>query len=155
MITLPPNSPTFGKIVRVVSPRYKDKQSFCLRTGAGSAFDFDLPGEGLLVWRVDESGDMEAPDTPGLTLIQADGRHDLENPEGWNQGDAGEPFPGSSGVVQLPDKGPISTSFPGRSLSGVTLSEIDIGDDGSVTLEVRFGARPRWLVFSVRVRGRW
>jgi hypothetical protein len=41
------------------------------------------------LWQVDEAGEMELYDTPGLYLVQTDGRHDLENPDDWNQGDAG------------------------------------------------------------------
>lgn len=44
--------------------------------------DSDLPGEGLLIWKVTD-GKFE--------LVQADGRDDLG--KGTNRGDSGDPFP--------------------------------------------------------------
>jgi immune inhibitor A len=138
-VELPPYSATAGKVVRVESVKYRQGQYLILENRRKVGFDFDLPGEGLLVWRVDESAEMEAPDAPGLYLIQADGRHDLEDPGDWNEGDTGDPFPGSSGAVELRDAGPISTSFPGQSASGVSLSNIRVAPEtGVITLDITF-----------------
>jgi len=90
---------------------------------------------------VDEAGEMENPDTPGLYLVQADGRHDLENPDDWNQGDAGDPFPGSARKTELKDTGSNSTSFPGELRSGVTLRNIRSDPTtGTITLYAKFSA---------------
>jgi hypothetical protein len=49
----------------------------------------------------------------GMTLIQADGRHELELPNPVMQGDDSDPFPGSKGQTELQDTGPKATSsFP-------------------------------------------
>jgi len=134
-IQLRPFTPTSGQVVRVVSPRYKPGQYLVLENRARQGFDFDLPGEGLLVWRVDESKEQFAPQEPGMLLIQADGRHDLEKPNDWNQGDAGDPFPGSTSRTELGDTGGISTSFPGEQRSGISLRNI-VRDSTSGTISL-------------------
>ena len=79
------------------------------------------------------------PDSPGLLLIQADGRHNMEQPEDWNRGDAGDPFPGTSGTRKLDDSGTVSTSFPDGERSGVTLKNIAVdADTGHITLDIKF-----------------
>ncbi len=123
-ITLPPYSPSTGKVIKIVSPVYKPGQYLLLENRIKQGFDSYLPGEGLLVWRVDEKAKMVSPDNPGLLLIQADQRHDLERPGDWNQGDAGDPFPGITGNNELGDTGDISTSFPGKTKSGISLTNI-------------------------------
>jgi hypothetical protein len=66
-------------------------------------FDVNLHGEGLLIWHVDDEM-MHAPlllnrgsntGVRGLFLEEAEGVFDLNGP-GFNQGDAGDPFPGTS-----------------------------------------------------------
>lgn len=142
-VTIRPYTAKTGRGYKIVSPKYGSKQYLILENRRRSGFDFHLPGEGLLVWRVDESGEMETQERPGLLLIQADGRHDLETPDDWNEGDAGDPFPGSAGRTQLKDTGSISTSFPGGPRSGVTLTNIrrDAGT-GNVTLRVNIKTAP-------------
>lgn len=131
---LPSNAET-GRVAKIVSPVFDKKQYLLLENRRRAGFDFSLPGEGLLVWKVDEDRPMEKPNWPGLSLIQADGRRDLEDPSGWNQGDGGDPFPGDGGHNAVGDVGETSTSFPSKR-SGVTLSNIRIDDDGSVVLDV-------------------
>lgn len=139
-ITLKPYTVKYGRVYKLVSPSFKPKQYLLLENRKRTGFDFNLPGEGLLIWRVDESGEQEAPDTPGLYLVQADGRNNLEDPNDWNQGDAGDPFPGSANVVQLKDAGSISTSFPGVR-SGITLSNIRFDPaTGVARLHAKFSA---------------
>jgi immune inhibitor A len=68
-----------------------------LREGADAA----LPGDGLLVWHVDErvTGFRSAQNDPShklLHLVEADGRNDLDrgHAAGGNRGDAGDPWVG-------------------------------------------------------------
>ncbi|MBI2425329.1 MAG: M6 family metalloprotease domain-containing protein [Candidatus Hydrogenedentes bacterium] len=113
-----------GKVIKVRSNRYKKGQYLILENREKSLFDGDLPGEGLLVWRVDESAEQEGSRTPGMYLLQADGRHDLLNADDGNQGDPGDPFPGSAARTSLGETGEVSTSFPDEGPSGVTFSNI-------------------------------
>lgn len=123
-LTIRPYKAKSGRVYKIVSPKFGPKQYLILENRQRAGFDFHLPGEGLLVWRVDESGEMETQEQPGLLLIQADGRHDLETPDDWNAGDADDPFPGRAGRTELKDTGSISTSFPGGPRSGITLKNI-------------------------------
>jgi immune inhibitor A len=122
-----------------VSPKFTPKQYLLLESRKKTGFDFDLPGEGLLVWKVDEVMEQFAPAAPGLSLVQADGRNELNNPDDWNKGDESDPFPGSEGRDVLTDTGAASTSFPGKR-SGISLKNINFSADGVVTLDVAFAA---------------
>lgn len=136
--TLQPYGSNGGRVLKVISPAYvKDRQYLLLESRARKGFDKDLPGEGLLVWRVDEAGEQFSPTAPGLTLIQADGQRDLEDPDGWNQGDEGDPFPGSGAQTELLDTGDISTSFDGKR-SGIKFSRIEVNAAGVASLTIEF-----------------
>src|SRR3990170_2989295 len=138
-LTIKPYTAKYGRAYKIVSPNYGPKQYLVLENRRKSGFDFNLPGEGLLVWRIDEKGEMEAPDQPGMLLIQADGKHNLETPNDWNEGDAGDPFPGRAKQTQLKDTGSISTSFPEGARSGVTLNNIRIEPIiGAIKVDVKF-----------------
>lgn len=139
-LTLRPYTPAYGRVARIVSPAFAPGQYLMLENRKRSGFDFSLPGEGLLVWRVDESGQQTTPHTPGLSLVQADGRNDLNDPNDWNQGDTGDPFPGSAARAQLLDVGATSTSFPGRR-SGISLHAITLDSKGVIRLKVKIAAR--------------
>jgi immune inhibitor A len=123
-IVLKPITDPEGKVLKVRSKRYQRDQYLLLEYRAKHLFDTALPGEGLLVWRVDESEEQEGSLRPGMTLIQADGRHDLLDPDDRNNGDPGDPFPGSKGTTRLLETGNISTSFPGEAPSGVSLENV-------------------------------
>jgi len=76
---------------------------FLLENRQKSGFDAGLPGEGLLVWHIDETmTDNNSAWYPGCTsctghymvaLVQADGLYSLE--KNANSGDGGDPFPGT------------------------------------------------------------
>ncbi|MCI0506631.1 MAG: proprotein convertase P-domain-containing protein [Gammaproteobacteria bacterium] len=136
---LKPYTAAAGEVLKVVSPKYRPGQYLLLENRAKTGFDSDLPGEGLLVWKVDESAEMFAPEKPALLLVQADGRRQLETPNDWNTGDAGDPFPGSSNRNELTDRGIISTSFPDGQDSGISFKNIqrDV-DTGNITLGIEF-----------------
>lgn len=138
-ISLKPYSLHSGKAIKIISPNYRNKQYLLLENRHKQGFDFDLPGEGLLVWRVDESNKQTSSDQPALLLIQADGKHQLEAPDDWNEGDAGDPFPGSENRTVLLDSGSISTSFPNQERSKVSLKNIRQDfQTGEITLDIVF-----------------
>lgn len=123
-VTLSPYTPNFGKVLKIKGFNYENGQYLVLENRNRVGFDFTLPGEGLLIWRVDEKGVQESPHNPGLLLIQADGYHNLENPYDYNQGDAGDPFPGITKQTNLRDTGDVNTSFHEQGPSGIFLSDI-------------------------------
>ena len=70
---------------------------------------------GLLVWHIDGDqvaaygfgvdgaggNSVNAGPIHGVALVQADGRGDLERPDGMNRGDTGDPFPGATANRRL------------------------------------------------------
>jgi len=72
---------------------------FLLEYRRMTGYDAALPGEGMLVWHIDETvtptNDANGNrDHPLVKLLQADGNDDLYNY--INRGDAGDPYPGTS-----------------------------------------------------------
>jgi len=92
------------------------------RTG----YDAALPGDGLLVWHIDEGQPDNTDENHYMVgLVQADGKRDLELDS--NRGDAGDPYPGTSGNHTLDgDSTPSSDSYAGEetcvSLTGISAS---------------------------------
>jgi immune inhibitor A len=123
-VVLKPVTQKNGKLMKIHSPHYHDHQYLLLEYRARQSFDRALPGEGLLVWRIDELAHQERGQLPSMLLIQADGRHHLRDPDDRHNGDPGDPFPGSKQVATLTDTGIISTSFPNSCASGITLLNI-------------------------------
>ncbi|WP_336783509.1 M6 family metalloprotease domain-containing protein [Paenibacillus illinoisensis] len=133
-VVLPPVTGPEGKVLKIYGPGYTKGQYLLLENRIKDKFDGALPGEGLLVWRVDEGAEQEGSHRPGMMLIQADGRNDLNDPNDLNAGDAGDPFPGSKKVSDLNDSGVISTSFSDIA-SGVSLRNISF-DEGTKQVQL-------------------
>jgi immune inhibitor A len=86
---------TGKKVYRLWKDGMASQEYFLVEHRAKTKYDAKLPGEGLLVYHVDDS--VEGNDNehrPQVKLMEADGREHLK--EGANRGDAGDPFPGSS-----------------------------------------------------------
>lgn len=142
-VVLPPFAADGGAVAKVVAPAYGPGQFLLLENRQRVGFDNRLPGDGLLVWRVDLARDMNAPFRPACQLVQADGRQDLENSANLNQGDGGDPFPGTERRTTVGDTGLVSTSFPGGPRSGVSLSGITVDPaTGAVTVEIAIAPVP-------------
>jgi len=140
-ILLKPVTRSDGMVLKIKGPHYEEQQYLLLENRAQEKFDGALPGEGLLVWRVDERKGMERSDDPGMMLIQADGRHNLLNPDDGNIGDTGDPFPGIGNTTELSDTGTISTSFPGRPSSSVSIRNISYDQDTkNIRLDIIIGS---------------
>lgn len=110
---------------------------FLLENRLRRGFDDGLPGEGLLVWHVDEGQPDNRDETHyKVALLQSDGRRDLERHR--NRGDDGDPFPGSGSVRSLDAaSSPGTRSYAGQD-TGVGLA--DISDPGpAMTVQVRLG----------------
>lgn len=99
---------------------------FLLENRQRTGYDAGLPGDGLLIWHIDESQPGNTDETHyKVALVQADGKKDLEGDR--NRGDAGDPYPGSTGntVFNVTSK-PSSKSYAGAdtcvSVSGISAS---------------------------------
>ena len=84
---------------------------FLVENRQKTGYDRLLPGEGLLIWHIDESTESNSDEThPKVALVQADNQRDLE--QGNNRGDAGDVFPGNSNNVTFsPTSTPNSNSY--------------------------------------------
>jgi immune inhibitor A len=86
---------------------------FLVENRQQAGFDASLPGQGLLIWHVDEA----IPDNTDeshykVALMQADGLRQLET--NANRGDEGDPFPGSTGNASFTASStPSSRSYAG------------------------------------------
>ena len=105
-VTLAPveREPRILRIPAGASPHEYYLVEYRRRIGA----DERLPGEGLLVWHVDErrKSFRQAQADPAhkmLHLVEADGRGDLDrgHAQGGNRGDAGDPWVGASRFQRL------------------------------------------------------
>ncbi|RWO27172.1 M6 family metalloprotease domain-containing protein [Mesorhizobium sp.] len=67
-VKIKPYTATTGHVYKLVSPKFEPTQYLLLESRKRVGFDFDLPGEGLLVWQVDEIKEQFAPVAPGLSL---------------------------------------------------------------------------------------
>lgn len=132
----------YRQVAKVVSPAFGRNQFLLLEVRERTGFDSALPGEGLLLWKIDTDREQVAPMQPAMTLIQADGRMDLESNR--NSGDDGDPFPGVSNCTRVLDMGRISTSFSPYARSGISISSITYASGrASFVLTI---ARPRRLL---------
>jgi immune inhibitor A len=86
---------------------------FLVENRQRNRFDASLPGEGLLVWHVDDAtADNTNPNHYKVALMQADGQRDLEHAA--NRGDSGDPYPGSSNNTSFTvNSSPNSKSYTG------------------------------------------
>lgn len=96
--------------------------------------DADLPGDGLVVYHVD---DAQVDNTAGsasyrVRVVAADGQNDLEvDPYTvGNFGDAGDFFPGTGGVTSLTDATTPSTRDYGNQDTGLRLTNIAVTTTG-------------------------
>lgn len=135
-VILKPWGEAGSRILKVTSNAFAQGQYLILENRQRRGFDRYIPGEGLLIWRVDESKEMYAPATPGMQLVQADGFQQLESPIGNNQGDDSDPFPGTKDVASVSDTGNASTSFPEGKNSGIRITNIRMDEKGVISFSV-------------------
>ena len=91
----------------------KGSEYFLVENRQRTGYDRDLPSDGLFVYHIDDSLDSNSDESHyKVGLVQADGKRHLEL--GSNQGDAGDPYPGSAGKTTFSGATtPNSNSFAG------------------------------------------
>ena len=114
---------------------------FLLENREKTKFDNGLPGEGLLIWHVNETvtcTNQANNLNNGNTLVyleQADGLRYLDL--GYNRGDTGDPYPGSSNNSTFDKDSSPSSTLNNGSDSTVALSNITrSGNNITVNLEI-------------------
>ncbi|HOX26608.1 MAG TPA: M6 family metalloprotease domain-containing protein [Candidatus Krumholzibacteria bacterium] len=110
-------APATGNRVFVVPHPAVDNELYLVENRRRAGRDADLPDEGLAVWHVDWRGDnnleVMSPDLHYMvTLVQADGRWDLEHDANW--GDATDLFGAPEFTHFGPDSDPAATWWRGQ-----------------------------------------
>ncbi len=102
---------------------------FLVENRQRTQYDQKLPGDGLLIWHVDEAIESNSDENhPKVALAQADAHQDLEH--GSNRGDAGDPYPGSAHNTAFTDASvPNSKSYAGVN---TCVALTNIGNSGPV-----------------------
>ncbi len=120
--SLPPVD-TEPLVARLWDNNRRDFSYFLLSYRRRQGFDSRLPGEGLLIWHVDESQpDNQDPSHKLVDLEEADGLEDLDH--AVNLGDDGDPFPGTANNTDFATlTSPSSARYTGAA-SEVTVTGI-------------------------------
>jgi immune inhibitor A len=115
------------KTSRNVHRLWKDgaggSEYFLIENRQRTNYDAKLPGNGLLIWHIDEAQSGNTDENHyKVGLAQADGKRNLELSQ--NRGDAGDPYPGSSANTSFNSTStPSSKSYAGQD-TGVSISAI-------------------------------
>jgi len=133
------------KTSRNVHRLWKDgaggSEYFLMENRQRTNFDSNLPGDGLLIWHIDEARPGNTDENHyKVALLQADAQRDMELNR--NRGDGGDPYPGSAGNTSLnANSVPNSKSYAGQStcvsVTGISAS----GPSMTATVSVQCGKR--------------
>ncbi len=121
-----PDVKNANEIFRLWKDGNSSQEYFLVENRQRTGFDADLPGDGLLIWHIDDAIAANSDENhPKVALEQADGLNHLNS--GTNRGDTGDSYPGSTGAHVF-DKNsfPNSKSYAGSdtcvAVSGVSAS---------------------------------
>lgn len=117
--------------IPIITADNPSKEYFLLEYRKKTNFDSDLPGSGLLVWKIDDAvasdpnriknNDINSGEPHyGVDLIEAD-----RSSAGSNFGDSGDPFPGSQNVIDFFPQNYSITAYNGNPIN-VMLSNISL-----------------------------
>ena len=114
---------TTGQVYRMWREGQNGQEYFLIENRQKVGFDGYLPEAGLLVWRINRAlPGQVGPGQLRVSLLQADGRQDIEN--GDNAGDAADPFPGQLARRTLSDDTVPSLRDSNGVATGVSITEI-------------------------------
>jgi immune inhibitor A len=121
------------KSSRAVHRLWKDgapgSEHFLVENRQRTGYDRMLPGDGLLIWHIDDSVSSNSDERhPKVALMQADGQNHLGT--GANRGDAGDAFPGSGGNTTFNATSNPDSKAYGGGLTCVSVTQI--GPSGPV-----------------------
>jgi len=111
------------QVLRLWNGGKASKEYFLVEHRRRSGFDKLLPGEGLLIWHIDDTIDSNTNELhPKVALLQADGAEDLEDAR--NRGDAADPYPGSGSKRQFNAQSNPSSNSYGDLATNVSVTNI-------------------------------
>jgi immune inhibitor A len=133
---------------------YNGDQYFLVENRRANRFDAALPGQGLLIYHVDESagdvaGNNDDPERYHVALEQADGLYQIEYTRN-NSGDNGDPFPGSTGRRNFDDASTPNSRAYGDIATQVAIWNISDSDSVmTANFDVRW-SRPKFELTAFR-----
>jgi len=150
-VGLPPVERSFPpgdhEVVYLSAGEDAPREYFLVERRSKSGIDAALPGEGLLIWHIDESQPANlGPNHYRVALEQADGRNDLGRPSG-NRGDAGDAWPPPTRFAPGTNPGSINHQ---DTPSWVTIDGIS-RIDGTVTASFDIAPPITWRLESYTV----
>ncbi|MFN4182098.1 MAG: Ig-like domain-containing protein, partial [bacterium] len=102
------------------------QEYFLLEYRGKESWDRYIPQSGMLIWHIDETAPWDQKGSPPENFhvkpVQADGRRDLENRK--NNGDAGDPYPGSTGNHNFDQGSNPNSNLKNGQPSGVAVTNI-------------------------------
>jgi hypothetical protein len=111
------------EVLRLWNGGKPSKEYFLVEHRRRSGYDKFLPGEGLLIWHIDDTIDSNTNELhPKVALLQADGAEDLEHAR--NRGDGADPYPGTGGRRQFNATSNPSSNSYGDLATNVALTDI-------------------------------
>lgn len=132
---------------------------FLVENRQRAGFDQGLPGNGLLVWHIDESKNSNNsecyPGGPSCTtnhykvaLVQADNLWELE--KGLNSGNTGDPYPGSTGKTSFTDSSSPNSKLYNNNSSNVSVTGISAsGSTMTATMSVISVTKVDLIIYSL------
>jgi immune inhibitor A len=127
-------------VYRVWTKGQNSQEYFMLENRQKVGFDKNLPGDGILIYHIDElMPNNFDEDHLAVGLMQADGRRDLQEIGGFfrNQGDGSDPYPGTTkNYVFASNTKPNSKSFAGKN-TGVFVQSLDKKSSKAMEVRVR------------------
>lgn len=130
-----PEVETGHSIFRLWKDGAPGTEYFLLENRQQTGYDAALPGNGLLLWHIDETMPGNTDENHyKVALLQADGNRDLEL--NHNRGDAGDPFPGSTSTTSIDGSTTPNTKSYANADTCVALSGISASGP-SMTVDVR------------------
>jgi immune inhibitor A len=133
---------------------YGGPEYFLVENRQKTLFDIGLPGEGLLIYHVNELYGNGIGNNAGIpyrvALEQADGLSQLEYTSG-NEGDAGDPWPGSTNKRSFDDLSVPNSRGYGPVITEVSVWNISNSDSiMTANFDVEW-SRPHFTMDSVRI----
>lgn len=115
---------------------------FLLENRQRAGYDANLPGDGLLIWHIDETQTSNSDENHyKVALMQADGKRDMELDH--NRGDGGDPYPGASGNTAFnASSTPNSKSYANQATCVAVTNISASGATMSAAIAVRCGKAP-------------
>ena len=129
---------TNKEVFRLWTNGQDNAEYFIMENRQKVKFDKHLPGEGILIYHIDENAiNNWNEDHLGVGLVQADGRKDLQSLFTGNQGDESDPFPGTGNNLTFgTNTRPNSKSYSNNN-TGVYVKVIDGQSSRAINVKIR------------------